>query len=86
VEVRHDEGVANHIGPGPCVGIRKGEGGKTAGEFTGQSLSRERLEFGCRRCCEYGRQNREMRKSRVSRWLGVVVEPGMLRSIFQMLP
>jgi hypothetical protein len=26
VQVRHDDGVANHIGPEPCVVIREGDG------------------------------------------------------------
>ena len=80
MKVRHDEGVANRIGPEPCVVIREDEGEGSAGEFIGQPLSRVRIEFGCRRCCEGGRQHGEMQKSRVSRWPGVVVEPGMWRS------
>jgi len=31
VEVRHDEGVANHIDPEPCVVTRKGKGEASAG-------------------------------------------------------
>lgn len=57
MEVRHDEGVATHIGPEPCVIIREGEGEASAGEFTGQPLSRVRIESGRRRCCEGGRQH-----------------------------
>ena len=61
MEVRHDEGVANHIGPKPCASIRKDDGEASVGEITGQPLSRVRLEFGCRRCCEGGRQHDEAR-------------------------
>jgi hypothetical protein len=43
VQVRHGEGVAIHIGPEPCVGIRKGVGEASVGEHAGQSLSRESL-------------------------------------------
>lgn len=43
MRVRHDEGIANHIGPEPCAIARKGEGEASAGEFTGQPLSRARL-------------------------------------------
>jgi hypothetical protein len=43
VRVRHDEGVANHIGPEPCAGIREGVGEASVGERIGQPLSRERL-------------------------------------------
>jgi hypothetical protein len=41
--VPHDEGVASRIGPEPCVGIREGDGEASAGEHTGQPLSRENL-------------------------------------------
>ena len=37
-----DEGVANHIGPEPCAVTREGGGEASAGEHTGQPLSRER--------------------------------------------
>ena len=42
MRVRHDEGVAIHIGPEPCAGIREGAGEASAGEGIGQPLSRER--------------------------------------------
>ena len=42
MQVHYDEGVANHIGPEPCVGIREGVGEASAGERAGQPLSRER--------------------------------------------
>jgi hypothetical protein len=41
VKVPHDEGIAIHIGPEPCVGIREGAGEASAGEHTGQPWSRE---------------------------------------------
>ncbi len=41
VQVHHDEGVAIHIGPEPCVVAREGAGEASAGERTGQLLSRE---------------------------------------------
>ena len=41
--VHHDEGVAIHVGPEPCVGIREGVGEASAGECIGQPLSRERM-------------------------------------------
>jgi hypothetical protein len=56
VEVRCDEGVAIHIGPEPCVAVRKDDVEASAGEGTGQPLSHEILFFGCRRCFEGGRQ------------------------------
>ena len=42
MQVHHDEGVAIHIGPEPCVGIREGAGEASAGERIGQPLSRDR--------------------------------------------
>ncbi len=41
MEVRHDEGLANHIGPEPCAVVREGIGEASAGDRTGQPLSRE---------------------------------------------
>jgi hypothetical protein len=42
VQVHCDEGVANHIGPEPCVVVREGKGEASAGDRIGQPLSRER--------------------------------------------
>ena len=42
MQVHYDEGVANHIGPEPCAGIREGVGEASAGERAGQPLSRDR--------------------------------------------
>lgn len=41
MQVLHDEGVANHIGPEPCAGLREEVGEASAGERAGQPLSRE---------------------------------------------
>ena len=41
MKVRRDEGVANHIGPKPCAGVREDVGEASAGERAGQPLSRE---------------------------------------------
>ena len=43
VQVHCDEGVAIYIGPEPCVGIREDADEASAGERTGQPLSRERV-------------------------------------------
>lgn len=61
MRVRHDEGVANHVGLEPCVFTRKGQGEASVGEFIGQPLSRVRIESVRRRCCEGGRQHDEVR-------------------------
>ena len=42
MQVHYDEGVAIHIGPEPCAGVREGVGEASAGERIGQPLSRER--------------------------------------------
>ena len=42
MQVHYDEGIANHIGPEPCAGIREEVGEASAGERAGQPLSRDR--------------------------------------------
>ena len=42
MQVHYDEGVANHIDPEPCAGIREDVGEASAGERAGQPLSRDR--------------------------------------------
>ena len=39
MQVRYDEGVANHIGPEPCAVAREGGGEEFLGEHTAQPLS-----------------------------------------------
>ena len=46
MEVRHDEGVANRIGPKPCIAGREASGEASAGEGTGQPLSSDRNILG----------------------------------------
>ena len=41
MKVHCGEGVAIHTGPEPCVGIREDADEASAGECTGQPLSRE---------------------------------------------
>jgi hypothetical protein len=41
VQVHCDEGIANHIGPEPCAGVREGVGEASVGDRIGQPLSRE---------------------------------------------
>ena len=40
MQVHYDEGVAIHIGPEPCVGVRKDADEASVGEGIGQPLSR----------------------------------------------
>jgi hypothetical protein len=42
VQVHYDEGIANHIDPEPCAGIREDVGEASAGGRAGQPLSRDR--------------------------------------------
>ena len=42
VQVRCDEGVAIHIGPEPCAGIREDVGEASVGQRIGQPLSHDR--------------------------------------------
>ena len=42
MQVHYDEGIANHIGPKPCVGTREGMGEASVGVRVGQPLSREK--------------------------------------------
>jgi hypothetical protein len=41
VQVHRDEGVTNHIGPEPCVGVREDAGEASAVECAGKSSSHE---------------------------------------------
>ena len=41
MQIHCDEGIANHIGPEPCAGIREGAGEASAGDRIGRPLSRE---------------------------------------------
>ncbi|MCP3713764.1 hypothetical protein M3I54_44405, partial [Paraburkholderia sp. CNPSo 3274] len=42
MQVHCDEGIANHIGPEPCAGIREDVGEASAGVRAGQPLSHDR--------------------------------------------
>ena len=56
MEVHYDEGIASHIGPESCAGVREGAGEALTGEHTGQPLSRESSFSGCRLGQKRGRQ------------------------------
>ena len=45
MKVHYDEGLAIHIGPKPCAYLREKAGEASAGECTGQPLSRENWNF-----------------------------------------
>ena len=73
VQVRYDEGVAIHIGPEPCVAVRKGGGEASVGERIGQLLSIIKIHIpGRRHRCEgrrqqYGHVNASARTARCRR-------------------
>ena len=46
MRVRYDEGIANRIDPEPCIGGREVSAEASAGEGTGQPLSRDRNILG----------------------------------------
>ena len=45
MQVHRDEGIANHIGPEPCAGIREDVGEASVGERIGQPLSLENIHL-----------------------------------------
>jgi hypothetical protein len=77
VQVRHDEGVAIHIGPEPCVVAREGGGEASVGERLGQPSSRERKISPGRRRRSHGGRQHGGRVMRVLDRPGVVKDPGM---------
>ena len=79
MKVRHDEGAANRIGPEPCIAGREVSGEASAGEGTGQPLSREIKIFGVPTLSKRRKATRMGTISRVPRRPGVVREPGMCR-------
>jgi len=80
VQVHHDEGVASHIDPEPCAGIREGAGEASVGEHAGQPLSRERMISWAPTLSTERKATRAGVQSRASVWPGVVADPGMYGS------
>jgi hypothetical protein len=82
VEVHHDEGVANRIGPESCAVAREGFGEALTGECIGQPLSRERVLFWVPTPCIRRKAIRLGASSRGPGRPGVVRDPGMcIRSL-----
>ena len=81
MKVHYDEGVATHIGPEPCAGVREDVGEASAGERIGQPLSRESVDHpGCRRCSRHRKAIRSGALTRAPARPGVVEDPGMYGS------
>ena len=90
MQVHCDEGVATHIGPKPCAGIREDVGEASAGERTGQPLSRDRkvISGADTVCVVEGNMSKRANASTWPTWRGrrtwhartlLVREPGGLR-------
>ncbi len=76
VRVHCDEGVANHIGPEPCVAIREGVREASVGEHAGQPWSHEMVYFPDADVLQYAEGNTYERVIASARRSGVVGEPG----------
>jgi hypothetical protein len=79
VQVHSDEGVANHIGPEPCVVVREDDGEASAGESIGQPLSRESCVSRVPTLSIRRKARQSNTLSQVYDWPGVVEDPGMCR-------
>ena len=79
MKVHCDEGVAIHIGPGPCTVAREGKGEALAGERVGQPLSRESFLFWVPTQCILRKATRPDAPLRAPGRSGVVRDPGMCR-------
>jgi hypothetical protein len=76
VEVPHDEGIASHIGPEPCAGIREAIGEASVGEHAGQPLSRESCLIPDADAVHNAEGSTGARAMRARARSGVVVDPG----------
>ena len=68
-QVHYDEGIANHIGPEPCVVGREAGGEASAGAHIGQALSRERINWDAD-VCHSGKRNGSARRLQRERMSG----------------
>jgi hypothetical protein len=80
VQVRYDEGVAIHIGPEPCVAVRKDGGEASVGECIGQPLSLVKIHTWALTPLRRRKATRTGAATRAPGRPGVVEEPGMCRS------
>ena len=80
MQVRYDEGIANHIDPEPCGVIREDGGEASAGERIGQPLSLENHDIPDAGAVNYVEGKTSGASTRALRGSGVVEDPGMCRS------
>ena len=79
MQVRYDEGVAIHIGPEPCVAVRKGGGEASVGERIGQLLSIIKIHIPGADTVAKAEGNSTGMSTRAPGRPGVVEETGMCR-------
>jgi hypothetical protein len=77
VKVHCDEGVANHIGPKPCVGVREDVCEASVGVHVGQPWSHEMHNFSDADVFRYAEGNTYGCAIASARRSGVVKDPGM---------
>lgn len=77
VRVHYDEGIASHIAPEPCAGIREEVSEASAGERAGQPWSHEMVDIPDADALQYVEGNMSGRDIASACRSGVVVEPGM---------
>ena len=80
MQVHYDEGIANHIGPEPCVVGREAGDEASAGVRIGQPSSRESLIFSDADVVRITEGNMGSAITRASAQSGVVEDPGMCGS------
>jgi hypothetical protein len=79
VEVRHNEGIAIHIGPEPCIVGREARGEASVGERIGQPWSRERVLSQVPTLYSERKATLTGALTRVPVRPGVVADPGMCK-------
>lgn len=77
VRVHYEEGIASHIAPEPCAGIREEASEASAGECVGQPWSHERVDIPDAGALQYVEGNTSGHDIASACRSGVVVEPGM---------
>ena len=82
MKVHRDEGVATHIDPEPCVGIREDDGEASVGERTGQPLSRENWINPGANAVDNAEGTRASALPRALARPGVVGDPDIVRKLF----
>jgi hypothetical protein len=86
VEVRHNEGIAIHIGPEPCIVGREVRDEASVGERIGQPFSRERVLSQVPTLYSERKATLTGALTQVPERPGVVEDPGMCGSSFAREP